>query len=705
MGTTPIKLNNATDTWVYEYTPTTAKGTTGSLLYVSGTAAKRCQSLLYFSLPFPRGVTVISAKLRLVQYGSVTGTSMPLTVNLAGSAWSATKATWNNKPAATGSTVTVTKTNPPAATLWEWDVTALLQTVSSGGNWYGFVIASAFNARLRFYSPQATVLGYRPVLEVSWKENPQKPTQLYPSNGRAVGITKPVLRTNFIDLSGDTTMAGIQVRLWNAANEALASSNTAADWDSGPIGASVPELDLNALAQPSTAVTAYNTTTDTLSVASGALGLAVGDRVVFSGTTAPTPLVLGTTYYVKAVTVSATTDFTVAATLGGAQIDITAAGTAVTVARPALAALTNGLNYFWRTRVQDGSGLWSDWSDYTSFAYQSKGVLTITNPTGGTVSDPSLPITWTFTGRTQKAYQVIVQNMTNSSGAITYDSGKITSTATAATVPASAMKYDNATYKITVRIWDTIDREMTSGDPVYVEASVTVTYVYSATVAAATGFTVTVDNTYGTVALNWSRATLPDNWTIYRDGKIVWTDEGADLFVSGTAYTWTDRLADPRVLHTWKVVSVVNGVGSASSPTATGTINLITTRLSATDGTNPVLIFDPNVDAGLDETSGVFQPAGSAPPVLITQSEHGYQGHISGRLFADPMSGLTAAQWRDRFNQLKKNNGNKLLLAFLDVSIECFIAKATVLARPLGPGNIVYVVEFDFYQTDWEDVP
>lgn len=616
MGTTPVKLNNATDTWVYEYSPTTAKGTTGSLLYVGGVAARRTNSYLFFTLPFPKGVTVISAKLRLVQY---TANAFTPTINVqrVAAAWSATKQTWNTRPAVTGAVVAVSKASSPHATVWEWDVTALMQSVSAGAAWYGFAVHSTTSGQTRFYSPNSTYLNYRPVLEVSWKENPQKPTELYPSNGRATSLSKPVLRTNFTDLSGDTTMSAINVRIFDS--EALAIANTAPTWDSGTVATSVPELDLNTTAYPGAAADSQK---------------------------------------------------------------------------------------WWRVRVQDGSGLWSDWSDYATFIVKTKGVLAITNPSATTVSDPSLPVTWTFTGRTQKAYQVIVQVINGAVKTITYDSGKITSTSLNATLLATSMKYNNLSYQITVRVWDTIDRESTPGDPAYVEASKVVTYVYDATVAAATSLVGTLDPQYPWMALTWNRSVLPDNWTIYRDGKVIWTGEGDDLFVSGTSYAYTDRTADPRTPHTWMVVAVVNGKGSASSPTVTNTIIPATITLSMSDGTNPVLIWNPLADMSLSETSSVFQPAGAAPPVMITQSEHGYQGTVKGRLQDNPIvPAVTAMQWRDRYNQVKKNNGAKLLLTIIDMAFECFIANATIRPIMIAPGAVAYDVEFDFYQTDWEDVP
>jgi len=617
MGTTPVKLNNASDTWVYEKTPTTAKGTTGSLLYANNISTKRANSYLYFTLPFPKGVTIISAKLRMVQYTAFASTSA--SVYRCTKAWSATKTTWNNRPTVAAGPVTISKTSPPDKTLWEWDVTALLQTVSSGSPWYGFAITSAIasgNASLRWYSPSSPYLDRRPVLEVSWKDNPQKPSVMMPSNGRAVSLTKPTLTTNFHDVSGDTTMQSIQVRLFDT--EAAAEANTTPVWDSGTVASDSPELDLSATAYP------------------------------------------------------------------GAALDSVK---------------------WWRVRVQDGAGLWSDWSTDTSFTIKSKGVLTIVQPSAGTISDPTPPILWTFTGRTQKAYQIIIRLVDGTTKKITYDSGKITSTDTNATPSKTAMKDSTKTYEIVVRVWDTVDRESIPGDTPYVESVRTVTYLYSATVAPATTLVGTPDPNYPWMKLTWARSQMPDNWTIYRNDKAIWSGEGDDVDTSATTYEYIDRLADPRTPTTWKVTAVVNGVGSASSPTVTATVKPETACLSAKDGTNPVLIWNYDHAMALAENSAVHQPSGSAPPVLITQSEHGYQGHVKGVLAANPsVPTMTAQQWRDRFNTLKKNNGTILLLTIVDVAIECFIAGATIRPIMVGPNLIDYEIEFDFYQTDWAEV-
>lgn len=81
----------------------------------------------------------------------------------------------------------------------------------------------------------------------------------------------------------------------------------------------------------SIAVTA-STSADTLTVTSGvAHNLNNGEKVVISGTTAPTGLTLGAIYYVVGVVATAPSVFQVAANRGGTAIDLTGTGTAVTV--------------------------------------------------------------------------------------------------------------------------------------------------------------------------------------------------------------------------------------------------------------------------------------------------------------------------------------------------------------------------------------
>ncbi len=608
MGTTPTILRNAVDATSYERYPN-SNYSTQDYVSISNLAGWRAEYFLFYSLPFPVGVTILNAKLTLFNRSNWSG-SVPVSVQRVAAAWSASRLTWNLKPGVTGSVVTVTKSAPVAKTQWDFDVTALMQSVSNGAKWYGFKVTTTSTVTNWWLTPSWSDPLYRPILTITWADNPKTPTALYPSGGRAVSIAKPVVRCNFTDISGDTTMQAINVQI-NPSN-----SWTAPAFDSGTVLTSVPELDL--------AATAY-------------AGMAVDETV------------------------------------------------------------------WWRVRVQDGAGLWSGWSLGTTMVRRARATLTLTNPPSGTpvVQESTPPISWTFAGngRTQKAYQVTIANGSNSNLWL-WTSGKITSTTTTITIPDKVLTQNNIAYNVIVSVWDEVDREATSGDPIPTTIIRQFTFSYSATVSPVTGFSTTAHAWAPYVRLDWSRSTMPDKWNIYRDGKLLKTLDGAIPFISGTAYQWWDLLPQPRTPATYSVIAVVNGVGSTSNPTSVITLNHQTVTLSDDSGTNPVLIYNYELDQALQEVSAVFAPAGGGSPIIITQAERGYAGKVSGILDNVAGGGPSAQAQRNSYKQLIKFNGQKLLLTIVDDSFECIINNATF--RPIHDGvNVIYAVSFDFYQTDY----
>lgn len=283
---TTVVLQNASDSFTLERASATNYNAS-TVLYTRTLTGEGCRSYLYFGIPFPKGVTILSAKLRLYQYAVTVGSATNV-VQRIGSSWSVSKVTWATGPAVTGATVSLTKSSPAAKTLWEFDVTALLQTIANGATWYGFRVINTASVLTSFFSAQSAIVAMRPSLEITWSDVPLAPTQLYPSNGRAVSTSKPTVQCNFVDLAGDTTMSGINVQV-NATDVWTSPS-----FDSGDVATNVPELDLSTTA--------------------------------FAGVGA-------------------------------------------------------GSTVYWRVRVKDGAGLWSNWSASASFAYQTQGTLTVNNPT------------------------------------------------------------------------------------------------------------------------------------------------------------------------------------------------------------------------------------------------------------------------------------------------------------------------------------
>jgi hypothetical protein len=116
-------------------------------------------------------------------------------------------------------------------------------------------------------------------------------------------------------------------------------------------------------------------------------------------------------------------------------------------------------------------------------------------------------------------------------------------------------------------------------------------------------------------------------------------------------------------------------------------------------GANTIIVLNSGpVDMALAENSAVFTPAGTGPPVLITQAERGYQGKVSGRLAS--IGSFTAAQQKAAFLNLIKNNGQTLYLSIVDDAFQCFIYNATY--KPVAKNEeVVYDISFDFAQTDY----
>lgn len=224
--------------------PSTNYGTRANIAVRNSPAA---YSYIWFKIAPPAGATVLSAKLRL--YGIDNwGETVTVTVQRISATWKETTITYNNRPGVTGATASLTQTNPASGTLWEFDVTALVQAVCDGAIFYGFRLSSNTNTAHSFYAIQAG--GYRSSLSIEWSDAPDAPTTLAPDNNNVIGIAKPLLRFDYTDVSGSTTLASVQVQI-----------DSAADWvtpefDSGEVVSTLPELDLATTAYAGLANTA-----------------------------------------------------------------------------------------------------------------------------------------------------------------------------------------------------------------------------------------------------------------------------------------------------------------------------------------------------------------------------------------------------------------------------------------------------------------
>ncbi|MET7741976.1 DNRLRE domain-containing protein [Streptomyces sp. NPDC005385] len=605
MSSTPVKVSNGTDTYVKQNSAS-SQYSGADMLEFSSISGKGRYAYISFARPFPKGVTILSAKLRFTQRFAESGTFTVQLKKVTG-AWTSSKTTWNNRPAVTTTdTKSLTKTSPAVYTVWEYDVQTHMQAVADGAAWYGWRLETSDTGAYRqFFSANASVSGrsVKPTLEIVYIEKPSKPTQLAPAAGRVTSLAKPVLRFDFTDSQGSTTMNACQVQM-NPTN-----AFTSPAFDSGTVLTSVPQLDLND--------TAY-------------------------------------------------------------------------------AGLADGSTVYWRVRVQDDSGLWSSWSDATSFTRRLKPTLTLLNPSGSEIDEPTPPIIWSLSGGTQTAYQVIVKD---AAGNWLSSSGKYTSTDTDYTIPAGVIKWYGlgVTYTIEVRVWDTYQRESTPGDTAYIGVSRNVNYLFDPTTDPVTSLAATVQLPTPVVKLTWSRSTAPDSFVISRNGEVIKAVlEPVDAIVTGTTYQFYDYEASPGRAHVYSVKAVVNGKTSSTNPEVT--IKPEAVGIWLMDPSEGVYVQLLDADEGswsMGEDAGMYSPLGGTKSVRVTQALRGHEGSISGLMAANSYNNKTVQEQEQDLYTLKSRPGKTYTLALSDMSIPVVIGNVTV--APMPHREVIKKVSFDFW--------
>lgn len=773
----PVLLKNATDSYVSEKYPAKNYSTVNRLYLADNSAADTRYAYMYFGVPSGMAnTTIISAKLRLYS-GQGFGGAVTVSVARLSQKFTGTRVNWNTKPAVTGASINVTKTNAPINTMWEFDVTAMMQQIANGSPWYGVRISATNSTAKWLHSAQAAA-AYRPVLEITWSDAPDTPEVLIPDNGEVISVEKPVLQWNFTDPSGDTTMQAYQLKVFTTEADALVAPAGANAVFDQTVFSDTPQADLSELVATggtvdgmvngsadagivgyagfsNCTVTHETTVTRTgagaLKVTATGAGFALalggytaGNRMTIAegesvsvtswarSSVASMGAALKLYFYdtnmallsfvdgtAETVTSAGWTDLTVSgsAPFGAAYAVIgyytgyNNAGDAVyfddTVAlKPSGAGwptVVDGATRWWRVRVQDGAGLWSGWSDPASWRRRIKGVAAITNPAAAPndfVTDNTPPFAWTFTGRTQRAFEVLISTPERPANYL-WRSGIVTSTDNDVTPPIGVITENGKVYRIVLRIYDTEPRRSIPGDDIFVEVFRDFTYNLDNTVDPVTNFNGAISAYRPEIVLTFDRATAPDFFVIYRDGKVVKEVEPSDIFVTDTSYRFVDGQAPPRVDHTWTVAAKVNGKVSNGNPTVTGKIRPVTTVLSEPDNDRMIFLLNPNVSAERAEESEIHYILGDAPPVLITQSHRGYEGKITGVLASDSIPNETAAGQLANLEYFKDNPGMLLKLIWIDKVLQVVVRNVTDTPVSYADGTIDYLVSFEFFQVDF----
>lgn len=241
-----IVSTNALDTYVSASYPSRSYEQASRLFVKSGENL----AFVYFTRPFPLGVTVLSAKLRVRTYAVSSTGSRTLTLHLSADRPAYAWLTWNNAPGGMNP-IAVTKSGAlPGATLWEFDVTEQMQAVSGGALWKGWRFSTSSTETLKIYGHDGGG-PYVPELAVSWSDAPDAPSQLSPSSGGVIADPKPLLRWDYTDVAGDTEMKALQVQIHGSeSGHSRATGWPSPAWDSGNVLASLPQLDLKGTSFP-----------------------------------------------------------------------------------------------------------------------------------------------------------------------------------------------------------------------------------------------------------------------------------------------------------------------------------------------------------------------------------------------------------------------------------------------------------------------
>lgn len=336
-----------------------------------------------------------------------------------------------------------------------------------------------------------------------------------------------------------------------------------------------------------------------------------------------------------------------------------------------------GVVWWWLVRVQDGAGLWSGWSLPASFTYRPLPTVTLDQPSGATISDPTPAIWWTSAA--QSAYQSTIRDA--ATGATLWDTGRVTDTDTQIEPPEGIVQTLNQAYIISVSVWDTYAREATPGAPTATTVSRTVTYTTDGTVTAPSALTAVQVGQTPSVRLNWTLASVPDRFVVRRNGRVIATLDPADVSLTSTTYQWTDPAAPGWVSHTYQVSAVVAGKGSVGASAA---VQFELTGFWIIDPAGdiaPIPLLGTSVDWAMGEDSAWHSPVGAAGSVLITQALRGMEGSASDdRPAPKLLAGTTADEIAARMLTLRDNPGKLVHIAAHRYAFPAVMAGIQVVA-------------------------
>lgn len=366
--------------------------------------------------------------------------------------------------------------------------------------------------------------------------------------------------------------------------------------------------------------------------------------------------------------------------------------------------INDGETWFWRVSIRNGGAQESSWTAGQEFGRTVKPTFSITQPTGGTWSDPTPPVEWTaLSAGTQVLYSV--EHFIG--GVLKVLSDWLPGPDTSWTFSQAIPGFDSGEVTTRVSLRDDVDRIATPGDDVWIVQEETWVYTPGAT-EPADSITADKHPTLPVPLVQWERAAgTPDWWSVQRSidsgpWTVVAKVEGPDLHVSGTSYEFTDITAPPYHDIEYRAVASTNLIDSDDNPTAQVLVE-----------SNHIWLMDPDDDtfwvaladkdeSGLryTEDSDVFYVKGASVPQVVFDAFRGFEGTISGGVYgtdSSPHLGRTARQMRDTFVlQVKADPTRVLRLVQSDQNIPVIVRNASPILRP--DPEVSFGIVFDAIQ-------
>jgi hypothetical protein len=735
-------------TWVSQSAPTSNYFKKTGYLAVNNQSSHYKFAYLWFSNPFPRtGANVLSAKLTLrtraisgsgtVNLGVDLATPYPVGIGLMN---------WNTRASAAGHKVQLTKSAPLAENAaWTFDVTDMMQAVGSGYGFNGFILSTTNTRDINIQGNMSAALD--PVLEVEWTEAPLPPDQLAPSTGQACGVALPVLRWSFWDHAGATGMQSAQVQV--ATSEDGFGSPL---WDSGSLDLAETQLDLAATDCPAPAadtlrwwrvrnqdsaglwsawsdpvswqwhprltVELVQPEPDPVDVVGPELLTNPGFESQLTGWTKAGTWIVASggpdgAFAVSSNAPGSTISQTIAAS-GKVRLTYRAANTAPGVSR---IVLTPNVGSPVEVTIPSRASGWSDLTtvDVTLPAAATSAVYAIVYDSGSncrvdsmsarmvtaglpTFSDPTPVIQWATSGDMPQArWRASVSILDGSTWRVVASSGTVVSAETSWTPDVGLATAGTA--RIIVDVWDDRQREATPGTPIYSSVSQDFTFQPSDTVEIPRDIELDAGGILPVAALRFTRSEVPDRWDIYRDGRLVTRHPGLDFLVEGDQYEVPDLLC-PAGPHDWTVFAIVNGVACKSQMIRRSVDLPGTWIVDQATGDRVWIQGESKHDMTMPETTSTFTPIGARSSVVVTVTQLGYEGTLTGTLVDQPWlpETETAALWRQRLLAWKATPGKPLWMVSDGLCFPAAISEVSVQSTHPWVGER-WDVTLKFHQT------